>query len=141
MNSPKKILIVRTDRIGDVVLSLPMAELVKKKYPGCEVAYFIREYTSSLIDGNPFVDEVIIAEESEGKIPFLKNLNKIKSKNFDTCVIANPTLRISLMMFFAGINNRIGTGYRWYSLLFNKKVFEHRKYGEKHELEFNIKSS
>ena len=138
MNSPKKILIVRTDRIGDVVLSLPMAELVKKKYPGCEVAYFIREYTSSLIDGNPFVDEVIIAEESEGKIPFLKNLNKIKSKNFDTCVIANPTLRISLMMFFAGINNRIGTGYRWYSLLFNKKVFEHRKYGEKHELEFNI---
>ena len=138
MNSPKKILIVRTDRIGDVVLSLPMAELVKKNYPDCKVAYFIRDYTSSLIDGNPFVDEVIIAEESEGKILFLKNLRIIKSKNYDTCVIANPTLRISLMMFFAGINNRIGTGYRWYSLLFNKKVFEHRKYGEKHELEFNI---
>ena len=138
MNSPKKILIVRTDRIGDVVLSLPMAELVKKKYPDCKVAYFIRDYTSSLIDGNPFVDEVIIAEESDGKILFLKNLKEIKSRNFDTCVIANPTLRISLMMFFAGINNRIGTGYRWYSLLFNKKVFEHRKYGEKHELEFNI---
>jgi heptosyltransferase-2 len=138
MNSPKKILIVRTDRIGDVVLSLPMAELVKKKYPDCKVAYFIRDYTSSLIDGNPFVDEVIIAEESDGKILFLKNLRKVKSKKFDTCVIANPTLRISLMMFFAGINKRIGTGYRWYSLLFNKKVFEHRKYGEKHELEFNI---
>lgn len=138
MNSPKKMLIVRTDRIGDVVLSLPMAELVKEKYPDCKVAYFIREYTSSLIDGNPFIDEIIIAEESDGKILFLKNLKKIKSKNFDTCVIANPTLRISLMMFLAGINNRIGTGYRWYSLLFNKKVFEHRKYGEKHELEYNV---
>jgi len=138
MNSPKKILIVRTDRIGDVVLSLPMAELVKKKYPDCKVAYFIRDYTSSLIDGNPFVDEVIIAEESGGKILFLKNLRKIKSINYDTCVIANPTLRISLMLFFAGINNRIGTGYRWYSLLFNIKVFEHRKYGQKHELEYNI---
>jgi heptosyltransferase-2 len=42
------------------------------------------------------------------------------------------------MMFLAGIYNKIGTGYRWYSLLFNKKVFEHRKYGQKHELEYNI---
>jgi ADP-heptose:LPS heptosyltransferase len=115
-----------------------MAELVKKKYPDCKVAYFIRDYTSSLIDGNPFIDEVVIAEESEGKILFGKNLKKIKSKKFDTCVVVNPTLTISLMMFLSRIQNRIGTGYRWYSLLFNMKVFEHRKYGEKHELEYNI---
>lgn len=138
MNSPEKILIVRTDRIGDVVLSLPMAELVKKKYPDCKVAYFIRDYTSPLIDGNPFIDEVVVAEESNGEILFNKNLKKIKSKNFDTCVVVNPTLKISLTLFFAGINNRIGTGYRWYSFLFNNKVFEHRKYAEKHELEYNV---
>jgi heptosyltransferase-2 len=138
MNSPKNILIVRTDRIGDVVLSLPMAWLVKKKYPDCKVAYFIRNYTASLIDGNPFIDEVIIADEADGKILFGKNLIKIKSKNFDTSVVVNPTMKISLMMFLAGIKNRIGTGYRWYAFLFNKKVFEHRKHGEKHELEYNI---
>jgi heptosyltransferase-2 len=138
MNSPINILIVRTDRIGDVVLSLPMAELVKKKYPDCRVAYFIRNYTRPLIDGNPFIDEVVIAEESEGEILFGKNLKKIKSKNFDTCVVVNPTLTISLMMFLSRIQNRIGTGYRWYSFLFSKKVFEHRKYAEKHELEYNI---
>jgi heptosyltransferase-3 len=138
MNPPKKILIVRTDRIGDVVLSLPMAELVKKKYPDCKVAYFIRNYTSPLLDGNPFIDEVIIAEESDGEILFVKNLKKVKSKNVDTCVVVNPTLKISLMMFLSGIKNRIGTGYRWYSFLFNQKVFEHRKYAEKHELEYNI---
>jgi len=138
MNSPKNILIVRTDRIGDVVLSLPMAELIKKKYPDCKVVYFIRDYTSSLIDGNPFIDEVVIAEEADGEILFQKNLNKIKSKRFDTCVVVNPTLKIALMMFLSGIENRIGTGYRWYSFLFNKKVFEHRKHGDKHELEYNI---
>jgi heptosyltransferase III len=138
MNSPKNILIVRTDRIGDVVLSLPMAELVKKKYPDCKVAYLIRNYTRALIDGNPFIDEVVIAEESDGKILFKKNLEKIKSKNFDTSVVVNPTLKISLMMFLAGVINRIGTGYRWYSFLFNNKVYEHRKYAEKHELEYNV---
>jgi ADP-heptose:LPS heptosyltransferase len=139
MKSPQKILIVRTDRIGDVVLSLPLAELVKKKYPGCEVYYFIRNYTSALLDNHPFINEAIIADEYNGKILFLKNLVKIKSKKFDTSIVVNPTFKISLIIFFAGIINRIGTGYRWYSFLFNKKVFEHRKYGEKHELEYNIK--
>jgi ADP-heptose:LPS heptosyltransferase len=115
-----------------------MAELVKKKFPDCRVAYFIRNYTRPLIDGNPFIDEVVIAEESDGEILFKKSLEIIKSKNFDTCVVVNPTLKISLMMFLAGIGNRIGTGYRWYSFLFNNKVYEHRKYAEKHELEYNI---
>ncbi|MGB5288740.1 MAG: glycosyltransferase family 9 protein, partial [Ignavibacteriaceae bacterium] len=138
MISPEKILIVRTDRIGDVVLSLPMAELIKLKYPKCKLAYFLREYSSSLLEGNPFIDEVIVANELNGEILFKENLEKIKAKGFDTCVVVNPTFRISFLMFLAGIRNRIGTGYRWYSFLFNIKVFEHRKYGEKHELEYNI---
>ena len=123
MKSPEKILIVRTDRIGDVVLSIPLAEIIKRKYPDCKIAYFIREYTKALLDGNSFIDEVIIADESEGEISFRKNLTKIKSKKFDTCIVVNPTLKITLIMFLAGIKNRIGTGYRWYSALFNQKGF------------------
>jgi len=138
MVAPKKILIVRTDRIGDVVLSLPLAELIKQKYPACSVEYFVRGYTSSILYNNPFIDDVIIAGESNGEILFNENLKKIKAKGFDTCVVVNPTLKISLIMFLAGIKYRIGTGYRLYSFLFNQRVFEHRKYAEKHELEYNI---
>lgn len=138
MKPPKKILIVRTDRIGDVVLSIPMAEIVKQQFPNCKISYLIREYTRALLDGNLFIDDVIIADESHGEILFKKNLEKIKSKNFDTCIVVNPTLKITLMMFLAEIKNRVGTGYRWYSVLFNNKVYEHRKYGDKHELEYNI---
>ncbi|MFI5236583.1 MAG: glycosyltransferase family 9 protein [Ignavibacteriales bacterium] len=138
MISPKKLLIVRTDRIGDVVLSLPMAELVKRKYPDCIVEYFVRKYTSSLLENNPFIDDVVIAIEENNKLHFNENLLLIKSKGFDTCIVVNPTFMISLMMFFARITNRIGTGYRWYSFLFNIKVFEHRKYAERHELEYNL---
>jgi heptosyltransferase-2 len=138
MKTPKKILIVRTDRIGDVVLSIPMAEIIKKEFADCKITYLLRDYTRALLDGNLFIDDVIIANESQGKIHFRENLEKIKSKNFDTCIVVNPTLKITLMMFLAGIKNRIGTGYRWYSVFFNKKVYEHRKYGDKHELEYNL---
>ena len=138
MISPDKILIVRTDRIGDVVLSLPMAESIKKKYPESKITYLIRNYTRFLLDGNSFIDEVFIVDEKDGVISFRKNLSEIKSRQFDTCIVVNPTFKITLIMFLAGIKNRIGTGYRWYSTLFNQKVFEHRKYGDKHELEYNL---
>ena len=60
MKPHQKILIVRTDRIGDVVLSIPLAEIVKKNYPDSKVTYFIRQYTRDLLDGNSFIDDVII---------------------------------------------------------------------------------
>lgn len=138
MKSPEKILIVRTDRIGDVVLSIPMAETIKRKYPDCRITYLIREYTKALLDGNSFINEILIADEKEGTISFVENLKKIRSGKFDTCIVVNPTFKIALIMFLSGIKNRIGTGYRWYSILFNKKLYEHRKYGDKHELEYNL---
>ena len=36
MIKPKNLLIIRTDRIGDVVLTVPLAELIKKYYPDCK---------------------------------------------------------------------------------------------------------
>jgi ADP-heptose:LPS heptosyltransferase len=45
---------------------------------------------------------------------------------------------LALINILSRIKYRIGTGYRWYSFLFNKKVFEHRKYAKKHELEYNV---
>ncbi len=138
IEEPKNILIVRTDRIGDLVLSLPLAGLIKKQYPNSKVSYLIRDYTKSIINNHPLIDEIIILKEVDGKINLFDNLKIIKRKNFDTSIVLNPTFISALILFLSGIKNRIGTGYRWYSFLFNQKVYEHRKYAEQHELEFNV---
>jgi len=137
-NTVKNILIVRTDRIGDVVLSLPMAEIIKKHYPYCKVSFLVRDYTKEILSNNSSIDETIILQEKDNKVNFFENLKNISSKKIDTCIVVNPTFVVALILFFSGIKQRIGTGYRWYSFLFNSKVFEHRKYAEKHELEFNV---
>lgn len=137
-NTVKNILIVRTDRIGDVVLSLPLADIIKKHYPGCKVSFLVRNYTKEILSNNPFIDEIIILKEDNNRVNLFENLKNISSKKFDTCIVVNPTFVVALILFFSGIKQRIGTGYRWYSFLFNSKVFEHRKYAEKHELEFNV---
>ncbi len=139
MISPKKILIVRTDRIGDVVLSLPVAGVIKKHFPNVHITFLLREYTKDLAALNPYINEVMVLSEEEGNPGFFNNLAKIKKEKFDACLIVYPTFKIALFLFFSGIKNRIGTGYRWYSFLFNKKIYEHRKSGERHELEYNLR--
>jgi len=136
---PKNLLIVRTDRIGDVVLSLPIASLIKKYYPDCKVSFLVRSYTESIVSNNPDINEIIILKEKGKKIALTENINQIKMKNFDSALVVYPTLPTAWIIFQTGIENRVGTGYRWYSFLFNHKVFQHRKYAEHHELEFNIK--
>lgn len=136
--APNNILIVRTDRIGDVVLSLPLARIIKQYYPKAKVSFLVREYTKTLVENNHFVDEVIVLQEDSSKILIDKNVEQLKKKKFDTAIIVYPTFKIALLIFLAGIKNRIGSGYRLYSFLFSEKVYEHRKDALKHELEYNL---
>ena len=138
MNPPQNILIVRTDRIGDVVLSFPMASIIKKHSPDCKVTFLLRQYTKPLAENNPSIDEVITLSEENGKPSVAKNVALLKNR-FDACVIAYPTYLIALILFLSNIKIRIGTGYRWYSFFFNRKIYDHRKYGERHELEYNVR--
>ncbi len=137
MNRPKNILIVRTDRIGDVVLSLPLAAIIKKHFPECKISFLLREYTKPLAVNNPNIDEVITLKGVGGKVSVKENVQLLKNR-FDVSIVVYPTYPIALILFLSNIKTRIGTGYRWYSFLFNKKNYEHRKTGEYHELEYNV---
>ncbi len=135
---PKNILIVRTDRIGDLILTLPLAGLIKKQYPDCKVSFLVRDYTKNIVSNHPHIDEVLVLKEDNGNVSLSDNINLIKKRNFDNCIVVYPRFKISLIIFLSRIKNRIGTGYRWYSFLFNKKVYEHRRNAELHELEYNV---
>lgn len=135
---PKNILIIRTDRIGDVVLSLPLARIIKQHYPKTKVTFLVRSYTKALVENNHFIDEVLILKEESTKILLAENVKQLKQKNFDTAIVVYPTFKIALITFLSGIKYRVGSGYRVYSFLFNQKVYEHRKDAVKHELEYNL---
>jgi ADP-heptose:LPS heptosyltransferase len=132
----KKVVIVRNDRIGDVVLTLPMAEVLKRSGE-CVIYFMGRDYTRELVEASPYIDEFINWDE-------LKNLSafdiakRLKQYKFDEVYMVSPGFKVSLAFFLAGVKIRTGTGYRWYSFLFNKKIFEHRKTAEKNELEYNL---
>lgn len=129
-----KFLIVRTDRLGDALLTLPVAVKLKENYPDSKVYFLASSYTAPIISKSKAVDEVI----SSDKVSFFELVEILRRKKIDCAIIARPTLRNALIVFFAGIKTRIGTKYRLYSFLFNKRVEHHRKESKKHEALYNL---
>lgn len=133
--SVKRLLLIRTDRIGDVVLSLPMLPLLKKKFPNAVISIMVQPYTKELVEHHSCVDEVILWEETKGIHHYVSILKK---RQFDLAIIPYPRFNLALIIFLAGIAVRVGTGYRWYSLLFNRRIYEHRKDARRHEVDYNL---
>lgn len=134
----RHILIVRTDRIGDVVLSLPMVSALRAWDRTVPITFLVRTYTRELVEGEPGVTGVLDFDVGGAAKPFWTLVGELRRAECDAALIASPTLRVALAVRCAGIPIRVGTGYRWYSLLFNRRVYEHRKTALKHEAEFNV---
>jgi len=88
----RNILLVRTDRIGDVVLSLPCAALVKRALPGAAVTFLAREYTAPLVRMSPDVDGVISDDPADSA---LRLAAKLRRSRFDAAVLLHPTARVA----------------------------------------------
>ena len=134
----RHILIVRTDRIGDVVLSLPMVSALRAWDSALSITFLVRTYTRELVAGEPGITDVLNFDIGGVPKPFWTLVGELRRARFDAAVVASPTLRTALAVRCAGIRLRVGTGYRWYSFLFNRRVYEHRKTALKHEAEFNV---
>jgi heptosyltransferase-3 len=138
MKRIERILVVRTDRIGDVILTLPMLEVLRKNFPTAHIAVLVRKYTGELLEGNPNVDGVLIYDNGRAPLPFFHMAAALRKQHFDIVFITYPRFRLAWLTFWAGIPLRVGTGYRWYSFLFNRRIYVHRKVAAKHEAEYNI---
>ena len=132
------ILVVRTDRLGDVILTLPVLSVLRDHLPHARLTMLLRHYTGDVAVGNPDVDDILWYDDARGPVPFLRMLKTLRRARFDAVVVVRPQFRIALLMACARIPLRVGTGYRSYSLLFTHRVLEHRRFAEKHEAEYNV---
>jgi ADP-heptose:LPS heptosyltransferase len=131
----KKILIVRTDKLGDMILTLPMATAIKEANPDTTVSFLTQPYTAPLVRLCPDIDQVV---EYNGAY-FGALIRQFRSIKPDAVILLSPKARYAIASFFAGIPIRIGKGYRWYSIFTNRKIFEHRKSAERNEADYNLR--
>src|SRR3954467_425343 len=100
-----RVLVVRPDRLGDVILSTPVFTVIKANYPDCHLAVMVKSGVETLLSGLPSVDEVLLYEPEgrhSGIRGFFQLYRDIKAKKFRIAVVLQTNFRISLAVFFAG---------------------------------------
>lgn len=128
-----KVVCFRTDRIGDVVLTLPAMKALADA--GHEVSAVVSPLTAPLAAGQPFLREVL---EWNHSMPTAPLIGWLRRNGFDAAVCFFPRPVIAWALLQAGVPVRVGTAYRWYSFLFNRRVAVHRSAQNRHEAEFNF---
>src|SRR5579871_1467753 len=131
---PRHILIARTDKVGDLLLSLPTFQTLKKAFPGTRLTALVSPYAKEIVQNHPAVDAVELYEKSESLWALTRRFKTFKP---DVFIALYPRARQVLAARLAGIPKRIGTAYRWYSFLLTDKVKVHRSVCDRHEVEYN----
>ncbi|MEI8350244.1 MAG: lipopolysaccharide heptosyltransferase II [Candidatus Omnitrophota bacterium] len=139
-NNPKRILIIRTDRLGDVILSTPAIKNIRNYYPNAYLAFMCRPYTKDALNGNPYLDEIIVYDKDKRHKNFLATLwfsFTLRKYKFDLAIILHPTNRVNLLTFFSGIPRRVGWN-RKLGWLLNVPIEHLKQEGTKHESEYTL---
>ncbi len=135
-----RILLTRTDRIGDVVLSTPAIKAMRDKFPASYIAFMVRPYAKDIVEGNPYLDEVIIYDKygkQKSLFGTIKFAFELRKKKFDRAFMLHPTNRVHLISYLAGIPERIGYD-RKLAIFLTKKIPHLKENGKKHELEYTL---
>lgn len=128
----RRILISRTDELGDVILTLPLSVAIKKALPEVDLAFLVRPYISHLVHRIKEIDHVYTLPLSgKGKEIF-------REYHPDVIIFARGEFRLALDALRNKVNVRIGSGYKWYSGLFTRWVYDRRTDRGSHEAEFEL---
>jgi ADP-heptose:LPS heptosyltransferase len=139
MTNSQNIIISRTDAIGDVILTLPLAGIIKEYYPHSKVYFLGKTYTKDIIALSKHVDGFINWSELE-KLSINQQIDIFKGYNADTILHIFPNKEIAKLAKKVGIKIRIGTSHRPYHwTTCNKLLNFTRKNSELHEAQLNTK--
>ncbi len=137
-----RILVVRPDRIGDVILSTPVFAALKKHYPKSHLTVLVRENVASLLRAHPDVDEVMVYDPSR-KHRGLRGMKllaaQFRKRKFKIALVLQSEWTIAAALFFSGVPFRVGPLSKLHSYLFyNRGIRQRRSHVEMHEADYNL---
>jgi heptosyltransferase-2 len=127
------VLLVRPDGIGDEILSLPVATELRRMMPEARVTFLSSVYAAPVLAHHPDLDGVLTVTGQES----LGALTRLYRRDIDAAIFLKPFRRHMTAAWAARVPLRVGTGYRWYSWLLNRRVYEHRSDFSRHESAYN----
>ena len=119
----KKILIIQTAFIGDVILATSLIESTKNAYPQAQIDFLLRKGNESLLGVNPHLNQVLIWNKKEGKIRgLLKLLREIRANKYDAVMVVQRFFNAGLLAGLSGAKRIVGFHSNPLSFLFTDKI-------------------
>jgi ADP-heptose:LPS heptosyltransferase len=137
--TPQSILVCRTDKLGDFVLSLPSFVMLKNALPDTKIIALTQEYTKPIAELCDAIDEIITIPKSSSKFQTIKNtIQIIKLRNIDVSFSLFTTTTLAISLFFSNIRYRIAPATKIDQLFYNIKLRQRRSRSLKPEFEYNL---
>lgn len=113
---PKKILVVQSHLIGDVMMAIPLLKALKKKYPDAAICILANSFAREFLNGAWYVDMIYTAPFPWGIRKYsASNLWKLfftivrlRKEKFDLAIDAQIDFRNAFLMFLIGAKRRLG---------------------------------
>lgn len=134
----KRILVIQTAFLGDVILATPVISELFRLYPLSKIDVLVRKGNESLLSNNPCINEVITFDKKAPKIAMVKKLlKKIRLTNYDEVINLHRFASTGILTIFSGAKSKVGFDKNPLSFLFTRKI-KHSMTGQ-HEVERNLK--
>ncbi len=138
-SSPRRLIVSRTDRLGDVVLTLPLLGLLRERWPDVELIMLVRRYARPIVEASAHVQGVIewpdhhdASDDDRAQL--------LAATGADTILHVFPRREVAAAAKDARIPRRIGTARRWFHwLTCTERVNVSRKRSALHEAQLNVK--
>ena len=109
----KKILIIRNDNIGDLVLSTAIFREIKKKFKDSRITLICSKINQEIIEKNPDIDEILELDKSKYNLKTIWNYFKfyriIKKNNFDVGIdLRGSLINVLFLLWLPKIKRRVG---------------------------------
>lgn len=137
MIQKKKVLLIRLDKIGDLICTLPADQILDANL--FEVTWVIQKSLGQLLDHSEKKYKYLEIDKENPKRSRQIFSQFLKKFNFDTVVSFQCPWWINFELFKAGIPRRIGVLSQWHSFLFlNEGLRQKRSQAIKHEFQYNL---
>ena len=122
----KKILVIQTAFIGDVVLATALIENLHQQWPDVKMDILVRKGNESLFESHPFLNQVLVWDKKNNKYHhWVGLLFKIRSNHYDVVINAQRFAATGAWTALSGAKIKIGFDKNPFSFLFTNSV-EHQ---------------
>lgn len=119
----KRLLVIQTAFLGDLMLTLPIFKKIKNEIKNSYLAVIARKDIGETLKNVVEIDEIIYDDKKNSYFKeFFRLIKKVKALKFDAAIIAHRSLRSALIAYFSDIKIRIGFDIKPVSLFYTHRI-------------------